>query len=508
MTRPADLVLTNAEVHTLATPDTVHGAVAVRDGRIVRVDSAYEVDFLVGTPTEVLDCGGRVLLPGFIDAHTHMEMAGRRIVHADLGDCDSRGEALSRLAGGAREEEWIQGYGYDETEWGEREYLTRGELDSVSDSRPVVAFREDMHTASLNSVALAELEGEFGGGVERSGGDPTGVVVEDAVGVVQEAITPSAAGTRGHLLAARDRAHELGITAVHDMVRGGHDARVYRELDRDGELDLRVRINYWTDHLDAVAEAGLVTNAGTEFVRVGAVKTFTDGSVGARTAKLSAPYEDDPGNDGEWVVTPEELREWLARAEKAGLQFTAHAIGDRAIAETLEAYAEREAGEARHRVEHAELLPDSLLERFASVGAVASVQPNFHRWAREGGLYESRLGVERTRETNRLGALLEAGVPLAFGSDTMPLGPLYGIEQAVTAPAPDQRLSVTESLRAYTQGGAYAGFDEDRMGTVEPGKVADLVVLDASPWEVPGDELSEVGAWATVVDGGVVYGGA
>jgi hypothetical protein len=289
------------------------------------------------------------------------------------------------------------------------------------------------------------------------------------------------------------------------MVRGTPAPRVYRELDREGELDLRVRINYWTDHLDAAAEAGLVSNVGSEFVRAGAIKSFTDGSIGSGTAKLSEPYADS-GDRGTWVVPPEELREWVERAEDAGFQFTAHAIGDEAVHETLGAFAECEdPASARHRVEHAEVLTDESVERFADLGVVASVQPNFLKWAREGGLYETRLGVERTRESNPFASLLEAGVPLAFGSDTMPLGPLFGIEQAVTAPAPEQRIGVTEALRAYTHGAAYAGFDEDRMGTVERGKLADLVVLEESPWTVEPDGVGDIDVAMTVVGGRVVY---
>jgi hypothetical protein len=151
------------------------------------------------------------------------------------------------------------------------------------------------------------------------------------------------------------------------------------------------------------------------------------------------------------------------------------------------------------------VLTDESVERFADLGVVASVQPNFLKWAREGGLYETRLGVERTRESNPFASLLEAGVPLAFGSDTMPLGPLFGIEQAVTAPAPEQRIGVTEALRAYTHGAAYAGFDEDRMGTVERGKLADLVVLEESPWTVEPDGVGDIDVAMTVVGGRVVY---
>jgi len=508
MAAPADLVLTNAEVHTLADPDETAEAVAVRDGRIVRVDSAYEVSFLEGVDTEVIDCDGRVVLPGFVDAHTHMDAVGRRLVHADLSAAESREEALDRLRLRAEttDEGWVRGYGYDESEWGETEYLTRGDLDAVAEDRPVVAFREDLHSASLNAAGLDRLLGGMdGANVRREDGRSTGVVVEGAVGTVRSALAGDRGETRELLEAARDRAHELGVTAVHDMVRGTPAPRVYRELERGGDLDLRVRINYWTDHLDAVAEAGLVSNAGSEFVRAGAIKSFTDGSIGSGTAKLSEPFA-DTGSRGTWVVPPEELREWVARAEEAGFQFTAHAIGDEAIEETLEAFAGTEdPAAARHRIEHAEVLTEELIERFADLGVVASVQPNFHKWAREGGLYETRLGVERTRASNPLGSLLEAGVPLAFGSDTMPLGPLFGIGQAVTAPAPEQRVGVTEALRAYTHGSAYAGFDEDRMGTIERGKLADLVVLRESPWGVQPDGIADIDVAMTVVDGNVVY---
>ncbi|MEF8841781.1 MAG: amidohydrolase [Haloarculaceae archaeon] len=508
MAAPADLVLTNAEVHTLSDPDETAEAVAVRDGRVVRVDSAYEVGFLEGVDTDVIDCGGRVLLPGFVDAHTHMDAVGRRLVHADLSGAGSREEALDRLRLRAEttEEGWVQGYGYDESEWGETTYLTRDDLDKVAEDRPVVAFREDLHSASLNSAGLGKLvNGMTEENVHRKDGRPTGVVVEGAVGTVRSKLAAGREGMRDLLEAARDRAHELGITAVHDMVRGTPAPRVYRELACADELDLRVRVNYWTDHLDAVAEAGLVSNAGGEFVRVGAIKSFTDGSIGSGTAKLTEPFADS-GSRGTWVVPPGALREWVERAEEAGFQLAAHAIGDEAVAETLEAFVDTgSSAAARHRIEHAEVLTDELVERFAEVGVVASVQPNFHKWAREDGLYETRLGVERTRESNPLGSLLEAGVPLAFGSDTMPIGPLFGIEQAVTAPTPEQRVGVTEALRAYTLGGAYAGFDEDRMGTVERGKLADLVVLEASPWDVDLGRIADIDVAMTVVDGRVVY---
>jgi len=523
MTDPADLVLTNAEVHTLDTPDETHEALAVRDGEIVRLGDAYEVDFLAGAATDVLDCEGRVVLPGFVDAHTHLPMVGRRLVHADLSAAEAPVDAVALLrdraeetaddAAGTGATEWVQGFGYDESGWVESRYLTREDLDAVSETRPVVAFREDMHTAGLNSVALDRLAGEMPAeDVRTAGGDPTGVVVEEAVDAVWAAVDPDVAEMRDLVRAARDFAHAHGVTGVHDMVRDSEAPRVYRELDAADELDLRVRINYWTDHLDSLVDLGARTNHGSEFVRVGGVKSFTDGSFGGRTAKLSEPYADAASDDapdgdatGQWVVTPAELDGFVDRADDAGLQFTAHAIGDEAIQAVLDAYAGVSVpAELRHRVEHAELLTDELITRFAELGVVASVQPNFLKWARPGGLYDARLGEERARSTNRYRDLLEAGVQLAFGSDCMPLGPLFGVEQAVTAPAAGQRLTVTEALRAYTSGAAYAGFDEDRLGTVAVGKRADLVVLDASPWKVPPEAIGEVDVTHTVVDGTVV----
>jgi len=291
------------------------------------------------------------------------------------------------------------------------------------------------------------------------------------------------------------------------MVRDSHAPRVYRDLDAADELTARVRINYWTDHLDALREVGLMTNAGSEFVETGAIKSYTDGSFGGRTARLSEPYADAPEETGQWVVDPDELADAVEDATDADYQFTAHAIGDEAVDGVLDAYetvSATDPGDARHRIEHVEFADDAAIDRLADTGVVASVQPNFLKWAGEDGLYEARLGPERTAATNRYRDMIDAGVRLAFGSDGMPMDPLLGVHYAVNAPADAQRLSVTEALRAYTRGAAYAGFDENRLGTIETGKRADLVVLDDSPWDRP-ESIRDVGVAMTVVDGTVVH---
>ena len=564
MSDAADRVFLNGEIHTLTDPDRTHEAVAVRDGAVVRLGRAYDVEFLAGVDTDVVDLDGRVLLPGFIDAHTHLTTVGRYRVHADLTDAGSPAEAVDRMADRATEidgagdvvaedggdtaaddggdpGEWVLGYGYDESSWAEERYLTRTDLDRVSTERPVAAFREDMHVAAVNGVVLDRFADALAAVPDRTvptddAGEPTGVLLERAIDPIYEAVEPGPAGTRTAVEAGLELCAERGITGFHDMVRDSDAPGVYRDLDAAGELTARVRINYWTDHLSALREVGLGTNDGSELVETGAIKSYTDGSFGGRTARLSEPYADAPGETGQWVVEPDELRDVVRDATGAGYQFTAHAIGDEAIAAVLDAYeaigsdgagegteAVRDDEDAdgdedddrgpdagstrdRHRIEHVELADDDAIRRLADGDVVASVQPNFLKWAGEGGLYESRLGAERTARTNRYREMLDAGVDLAFGSDGMPMDPLLGVHHAVNAPAEAQRLSVTEALCAYTRGAAYAGFDEDRLGTVTSGKRADFVVLERSPWDHP-DEIHDIDVAMTVVDGAVVHDG-
>ncbi|MFW6318043.1 MAG: amidohydrolase, partial [Halorubrum sp.] len=523
MTEAADRLFVNGEIHTLAAPDETHEAVAVRDGAVVRLGSTRDVEFLEGVDTDVVDLDGRVLLPGFVDAHTHLTTVGRYLVHADLSTAGSPSEAVDLLAdraaaledadpdGSADPGDPVLGYGYDESTWDETRYLTRTDLDRVSTERPVAAFREDMHVAAVNGVALDRFADALAAAPDETvptdeRGEPTGVLLESAIDPIYEAFESGPAETREIVEAALADCAAKGITGFHDMVRNSHAPRVYRELDAAGELTARVRINYWSDHLDALREVGLTTDHGSDMVETGAIKSYTDGSFGGRTARLSEPYADDPDERGQWVVDPDELAATVTAATEAGYQFTAHAIGDEAVDAVLDAYegaSSADPGEARHRIEHVEIADDAAIDRLAESGVVASVQPNFLKWAGEDGLYEARLGPERTAATNRYRDMLDAGVRLAFGSDGMPMDPLVGVHHAVNAPAAAQRLTVTEALRAYTRGAAYAGFDEDRLGTVAVGKRADLVALDASPW-ARSDAIRDIDVALTVVDGEVI----
>lgn len=505
MSAQADRILTNAEVHLHGSKDTVVEAIAIRDERVVKVGDSDSVELLAGVETDVIDCAGRTVLPGFVDAHTHLQSTGRYLVHADLSGANNRTEVLKTLQDDeAKLGGWHVGIGYDESMWEDDRVLTREELDTVSDQVPVAAFRVDMHTASLNSVALERLEDDLPEEyVQRADGSPTGVIVEDALNVVRSAIGGEEDLTEVLLRAAQNHAVSKGVTCVHDFVRGSSVPRAYRELDRGGDLKLRIRLNYWRDHLDAVTELGLLTNHGNDRLTIGAIKSFSDGSVGGRTAKVFDPYTDDDGT-GTWVVEPETLRGLVDEVDDHELQIAIHAIGDEAIDEVLTAIERADdPGAARHRIEHVEMAHDEHIDRLSESGIIASMQPNFLQWAEADGLYETALG-ERYETMNRFRDMLDAGVNLAFGSDSMPLDPLFGIHCAVNAPQECQRIEVDEAIAAYTTGSAYAGFDEPGLGTLSAGSFADCVILDSSPWEQPA-AIDEIEVWATLVGGSIEY---
>ncbi len=510
MTTAADLILTNARVYTL-TRDSLHSggtpdaeAVAIRNGRITAVGSSYDIRFREGVDTRTIDLDGQVLLPGFIDAHTHLLHTGARHRFVDLTKADSRADALEQLTTRAQQSpaaDWVLGVGYDESQWADGT-LTKAQLNEISTKRPIAAIRVDMHTAVGNTPAIKYCQEQVGTEYIRTDETgTTGVVVEDAVVAIREAVAPGKAGTRDLIETAIEHANKKGITGVHDKTRRPVVARIYRELAAAGALDLRVRVDYWYDHFSALDGLGFRSNSGGPWVTVGGIKMFTDGSIGARTARLTEPYRESDSH-GRWVTTPATVENRVRKLTDADFQAVIHAIGDAAVEQTVDILAAADG--TRHRIEHAELASDSAIERMAEANIIASVQPNFHRWAGDGGLYAQALGTDRTRQTNRLGRMHEAGVHLAFGSDGMPLDPLYGIEQAVTAPTEAQSLSVGAAVRAYTHGSAYAAFDEKTLGTIEPGTHADMVVLDQSPWTDP-SSISDSEVLMTLVDGTVVY---
>jgi len=466
------------------------GEVWVRDGQIVAPMSGE------GAEIPRVDLGGRLLLPGFWDAHCHFLFVGLQEVRPTLSGTRTRAEALDRLRQALddpTQPESILAEGWDEADWPAADGpLTGADIDSLSTSRPVVARRVCTHIAVANRSALKYFDDSPH--VDRE----VGRLVE---GPAMRAATllPGRDGERERAVgAATDAVHRQGIVGVHDLGRA-EDLAILQRAARGGDWPLRIR--YFLKHEDwhRLGREVLAGLQGPEDrVRLAGVKFFADGSFGARTAAVSDPYPD--GKRGVLLWDGAELTDAVRAVHADGYRAAVHAIGDRALALVLDAL--EGAGVQGDRIEHVELSGDREIERLARLGITASMQPNFvARWAHPDGLYDRVLGPDRAPRTNRFRSLARAGVSLAFGSDAMPVGPLLGLAGALGHPEPAERLSVEEALAAYIAGGPHSV--EERPGRLEPGHRADLALLSA---RAP-DASSVTGAVvdATWVDGRCVY---
>ena len=513
MSGDADVILVGGRIFTSVPEHPFARALALRGERLVAVGTDAQAEAWSGRRTRTIDVRGRVVVPGFIDAHAHVSSAAGEVGWTDLFSSRTREIALSRLRGRTADAPpgaWVFGMNWDESQWPDRRYLDREDLDQVSTVHPVIAVRRDRHMAALNSRGL-EAAGDLVGlrGFEVDGsGRPTGVVKEDAFGSLWDRLSPSEAAVEAGLGTMARRAHRLGITSIHDVVdlRG---LRAYQRLHRLGRLRVRVYAMPRDDLLPHLASAGLMSGLGDSWLRLGAIKVFSDGSLGAYTAALSEDYEGRPGERGMLIHKPRELRERLLIAHRAGFQTATHAIGDEAIRVTLDALesvlAEVPRDDARHRIEHFELPDEDMIRRARAAGILASCQPNFIGWCSgPGGTYETRLGKDRASRNTPFQRIRRHRVPLCFGSDGMPYGPLYGLRWAVSGFFEHQRLPVEEAIRAYTSGGARASFEEDVKGTLAAGKLADFVVLRGDPFHDPVD-IGSMSVDSTWIGGRHVY---
>jgi predicted amidohydrolase YtcJ len=498
------LILLNGRVITLSAAGRAR-ALALSGERIAAVGGDEEIEALAGEHTKTIDLQGRAALPGFIDAHTHLISTGLlETLYLNLAEARSLAELLEMVRAAAAQKargEWLVGRRWEESHWPERRYLTRSDLDQVAPSNPVALFRVDGHLLSVNSRALQLVQ--IPEHLRDRADLQQGLLWEEAAWWLHDQIEPGLEELEQAIATAARLAHSLGITSVHDIVQPRY-IRAYQELWASGQLGLRVYLNPKVESAGQLIAGGLRSGFGDEWLRLGAMKIFADGSIGAGNAALSEPYSDRPGQ-GTLNHSDGDLLKIVREAHDAGWQVLTHAIGDRAIAQTLRTYERAGVGPDDHyRIEHFELASDEQLERAARLGIVASMQPNFVRWAKEGDLYETRLGRARTSRVSPHRLVLDAGIKLACGSDCMPLGPLFGIHQAVNAPYPAQRLSVEEALRGYTLGGAYASFAEGLRGSLEPGKLADLVVLSNDPLAQP-ESIDRIQVELTFVGGELVF---
>lgn len=503
-------------------------ALAVSGERITAVGSDAEIRAVLPRGARVLDARGAMVVPGFIDSHVHFLSGGFQLTSVQLRNARTPAEFIRRLADFARTQPpgaWIQGGDWDHQNWG-GELPDRRWIDSVTPRNPVFVSRLDGHMALANSEALrlagvsAATSDVPGGTIVRdAGGAPTGILKDNAQELVTRVVPePSGAASDRALDAAMRYVAERGVVAVVHMGTWG-DLSVFERAHREGRLSTRiyaaVPLSTWERLRDTVMSRG----RGDDWLGIGALKGFVDGSLGSHTAAMLAPFSDAPGDTGLFVSTPEELYRWTSGADRAGLHVMVHAIGDRANRLQLDIFErvarENPAHDRRFRIEHAQHLAPVDIPRFARLRVIASMQP-YHaiddgRWA------ESVIGYRRARTTYAFRSLLDAGARLAFGSDwsVAPPTPLEGIYAAVARRTldgkhpdgwiPGERITVEEALRAYTIDAAYAAFADQKRGSLVPGKLADLVILDRDITRVPPDSIRDARVLLTMVGGRVVY---
>jgi predicted amidohydrolase YtcJ len=530
-----DLVITSAVVHTLDPRRPRAEAVAMRGGRITAVGSNAAVQALVGPSTRALDLAGHTVVPGFDDSHAHLLGIGFARLDVDLTGTRSFTEVVQRVAAAVKRRkpgEWVRGRGWHEERWSEpaagavRGFPSHQALSAVSSQNPVVLVRADGHAILANATAMAakgitrETKPPSGGEIVRDAqGDATGIFVDNAESLVAPPERTDAELRRAVELAMHE-CLEKGVTSITDAGADLGTLALYRELASARRLQVRVyamAAGVPTLRALSAPEIGL----GGGFLTIRAVKLYADGALGSRGAALLEPYDDDPGNVGLLVTPPEGLLEAARLALEKGFQAATHAIGDRANRVTLDAYekalAERmDVADARFRIEHAQVLDAAEIPRFGRLGVLAAMQgihcPSDRPWA------EKRLGAARVAEGAYVWKkLLASGARILNGTDAPveDVSPIQNFHATVTRQDaegrppkgfdPDQRLSRAEALRTMTLDAAFGSFEETSKGSIEVGKVADLVVLSQDILAVPDSALMRTEVLATIVNGRIAH---
>ncbi|MCA1621120.1 MAG: amidohydrolase [Acidobacteria bacterium] len=533
----ADLVIVNANVRTLDAKTPAAEAVAVYGNRIAAVGTSAEVRALAGPRTRVVDAGGALVLPGFNDAHVHFLSGGFQLSSVDLRDAATPqefAERIRRFSEKLPKGRWMTGGDWDHERWPEVNGVaplpTKELIDAFTPDRPVFVNRLDGHMALANSYTLRlagvtrDTPDPPGGQIVRDAktGEPTGVLKDAAMSYVWKVAPASSFAEKlDAARAATAHAAAHGVTSVQDM-SAGNDVGVYQTLLERGELKTRVYAVSPLPDWERLGRVGVRRAFGSDMLRVGGLKAFSDGSLGSTTALFFEPYLDAPntsGLPGDEMFPEGAMLGRVRGADAAGLQVMIHAIGDKANDSVLSIFEQVEkangARDRRFRIEHAQHLRARDIPRFARGRVVASMQP-YHciddgRWA------EKRIGRERAKGTYAFRSLLDAGAVLAFGSDwsVAPLDPVAGIYAAVTRKTldgknpggwvPEQKITVEEAVRAFTVGSAYAEFAEHSKGTIAPGKLADLVILSEDIFKIDPAAIEKVRVRMTVVDGRVVF---
>ena len=532
----AETILINGKIWTVQAAQPEVQALAVWHGRILAAGKTDDIKKFSGLQTLVIDLHGRRVVPGFYDSHVHFLGSGQRLSEVALKDAKDEAEFGRRLREFDQKlprDRWLLGGEWDHDRTFRGQLPTAELIDRYVPNRPVFLRRYDGHMGVVNSLVLKqaniseETADPAGGVIYRLTGSrkPSGLLRDNAMDLVSNLIPPpSEAAIAEAVGAALKEAAQNGVTSMQDM-DGSDDStrqklfRRYQQLAQSGRLTARIDLRWPLAEWKRLTDLGVSARLGDDWVRIGGVKGFIDGSLGSSTAKMFEPFINEPGSTGVYVTPLAKMREYVLGADRAGLSVAVHAIGDRGNAEMLDIFAEvaKENGsrDRRFRIEHAQHLRPQDYPRFKQLGVIASMQP-YHviddgRWA------EGRIGAKRCASSYAFRSLLDAGARLAFGSDwsVAPLSPILGIDAAVNRRTldgkdpqgwfPEQRISVAESIQAYTLDSAYAGFEEKNRGSLEVGKWADLVVLSRDILaDSERDHITDTEVVLTMVGGKVV----
>jgi predicted amidohydrolase YtcJ len=531
----ADQVLLNGRIVTMDDQDAVVEALAVRDGRVVAVGTTAELSRCGHPAVRRVDLRGRTVLPGLIDVHTHVLEWTKAILRGEIATgypaVRSVAEVVAAVGERARTApagSWIRSGGWDDSKLAERRYVTRADLDPVSPDHAVYLIHVSGHLAVANTVALRlagvtrETADPAGGVIERSAdGEPTGILKDNAMALVARLLPPDPPDlARRAARLASERAAEVGLTTLHDVALSAEEMRGYQEAEARGWLKVRTRLVPLVSSVgdaERLVSQGLRTGFGSDRLKLGGVKMFADGGMGARTIAIyDPPVAGEPGNLGLLVWKTEDMRTAHRLLAAAGWQLVTHAIGDRAMDQVLDSYEAtiRELGlqDARFRIVHAGVSTPAIQKRLRALGVGVDGNPPFTYWI---GSWFRKYGPDRVRWSYPGRSYLENGIVAGAGSDVpvTPLSPWWGIWAGVVRRdletgeviAPEERLSVRDVLRMYTRNGAWLGFEERQLGMLAPGAFADLIVLDRDVLTAPADQLKDVRVLQTMVGGERVF---
>jgi len=535
----ADLVLKNGHIITMDDTRRVVSGAALRDGKFVAVGDVKDVTKCADKNTRILDLKGRTVLPGFIDVHTHAHEWSNGIVRGDVDASAGKVKSIAEIVAAVGEQaktrapgQWVLGFGWDDTKLSEHRYITRQDLDKVAPNVPVLLTHVTGHLDAVNTAALKlagiarDTPDPQGGEIERDAkGEPTGVVKDTGMRMV-EAYEPSDPPdlTAKAARYASEQAAAVGLTSIHDIWGGSvpfaDTMRGYQEAYHNGSLKIRVQLAPGVANVaeaERLAESGLYTGFGDDHLKLGAVKMFADGGMGARTIAIYPPglKEGNKENLGLLLWTPQDMQKAHLALAKAGWQLSTHAIGDRAIDEVLDSYAyvTKELGlnEPRFRIIHGGLSTPAILKRLRDQHVLVDSNPAFVYWI--SAVFE-KYGPERVRWSYPVKSYFDYGVIAAATTDVFvtPISPWAGLYAAVERRslsgqviAPEERVDVLKALEMFTRNPAYSGFEEKKKGSIEAGKLADFIVIDRDVLSVPSSELKDVKVLSTYVGGEMVY---